>query len=176
VGGHPADGLGAVGRDRHAAARRVVGVRAQLALEALAKARLYFGSEIGVGARVVAIGPQLEQRQRLAVKPVGRPVGGLVGAVAPDRAELLAAGRLPDLLAGQDVVFRREHGAVRGDDALGEGRGLAVDLAAVEAEDHEGDEERRPQAQPVAGFDAWCHLFRPPPAHNAANEPAICVF
>ena len=49
------------------------------------------------------LGPDVEQRQRLAVQPVGRPVGRLVGAVAPDRAELLAAGGLPDLLARQDA-------------------------------------------------------------------------
>src|SRR5262249_62064319 len=49
----------------------------------------------------------------LAVQPVRGPVRGDVGAVAPDRADLLPAQRLPDVLPLADQVAAEQHLAVR---------------------------------------------------------------
>ena len=52
------------------------------------------------------------QRRRLAVQPVGRPVGRDIAAVAPDGAQLLAAGGQPGLLAALDLLAGEQHVAV----------------------------------------------------------------
>ena len=82
------------------------------------------------------------------MEPVGRPVRRLIGAVTPDRSELLSAGGLPHLLAGEDVVAGQQDAAVIGDDTRGNGRRLPVHIAPEEAEDEERGEERAAKQDP----------------------------
>ena len=84
----------------------------------------------------------IEQSESLTMEPVSGPVRGLVGAVAPDGANLLPADALPHLLAEQDGVLGGNRCArAPGHDAIGDGGRLAVHLAPEEAEHAERAEE-----------------------------------
>ena len=136
------------------------------------------GVEVGVALAGLALCPGVEQRRGFAVQPVGRPVGCDVAAVAPDRSELVAADRLPDLAACLDVGLREEglpgHRLHRGRHG---GRG-EVDLAAHE----EAGCRRTPPAVPPAPstIDSYCSLLSPiaiadSPRHGAMVRPGAAV-
>jgi len=145
----------AIGADGERAARCVVAVLAQLAGQAGFERRARFGGQGVEALAVCSFGPDLEQPDRFAMQPVCGPVRGLIRAVAPDRAELLAAGGLPHELPAQDVVARIHELARLAHDPLGDRRRLAIDLSAHEAEQRErGDQGRRqypPQAASARG-------------------------
>jgi len=61
--------------------------------------------QLGVFFAKISLRGQIQPCFQFAVQPIGRPVGGLVSAVAENRAQLHAAGALPGRLAGQHVVF-----------------------------------------------------------------------
>ena len=99
-------------------------VAAHLGLQLGVERRLLAGLQVGVAGAVLLLRTDLAQRDRLAVQPVGRPVRRQVGAVPPDRAELLAAGGEPGFLAALDAAFGEEGVALRTDDGLGIGGAL----------------------------------------------------
>ncbi|MEI2825489.1 MAG: hypothetical protein V9F04_03175 [Dermatophilaceae bacterium] len=74
------------------------------------------GSE---GREAGVLGVAVEEEDRLAVEPIGGPVGRDVGAVAPDRADLLPTDRLPHPLAIHDVGAGEQSGPVAVDHPLG---------------------------------------------------------
>ena len=63
--------------------------------------------------------------------------------VAPDRADLLPAHRLPDVLAVLDSSAGEEHPAVGRDDPLRDRRGLAIDFPPEVAEHGERSDDHR---------------------------------
>ena len=140
--------LGAVLGDRERAGRGVVAVRAHLSAEALQQSSLQLRGELRIRPAGLTHRPEVEQCGRLAVQPVGRPVGRLVGAVAPDGAELLAARALPDLLSVEDLLAGHQEAAARRHDLLGQGRRLAVDLSSEETEQHERPEDGGAENEP----------------------------
>ncbi|CUJ72886.1 Uncharacterised protein [Achromobacter aegrifaciens] len=91
---------------------------------------------------------QVQPGGQFTVQPVGRPVRRLVGAVSPDRSQLHAADRLPGGLAVQDVVAAEQRFAVGRHDLPGNRRRLAIDLAAVEAQQCERDRQYGDQGEP----------------------------
>ena len=97
---------------------------------------------------MLGLSPVVEQPARLAMEPVGRPVRRDVGAVAPDGADLLSSHRLPDVLTVLDVLACEEDLAIARDNALRDGRGLAVHLPPKVAEHREGRSDHRTQADP----------------------------
>ncbi|MNS56322.1 hypothetical protein D3C72_891780 [compost metagenome] len=139
------DGGRALGADRDRAGGRIIGVGADVALQPGAQGGLLLVGELGVRLAEVAVGPAVEHEHELAVQPVRVPVRRDVGAVAPDRADLLAAHRLPDVLAVFDVLAREEHATVGGDDALRNRWRDPVYFPAIVAEhgkrgDHDADQ------------------------------------
>src|SRR5690606_15938205 len=82
------------------------------------------------------------------MEPVGGPVGGDVAAVAPDGAELLAAGGAPGALAVADLPGGIERLAAFGADRLGDGRRGQVDLPPEPAQDGEREHEDGGEAKP----------------------------
>ena len=90
---------GAIFIDRDAVARGIVGVGPHLADQPRLEDGLLIRVEGGKVARSSPGRPGVEQNLRLAMQPVGAPIGSNVCAVAPDRANLLAADGLPDALA-----------------------------------------------------------------------------
>src|SRR6185295_8875731 len=78
----------------------IVAVGAHFAPQNRAHSRL-----VGFGHRLVSIIRELAaQRDRFAVQPVGAPVRSDIAAMAPDRALLHPAGRLPHRLAALDLL------------------------------------------------------------------------
>jgi len=156
------DRLGPVRGNGQRARRRIVGVLAHGLGEAgLERAALRRIERVELRS-VLALRPDLEQGLGLAVQPVRGPVGCLVGAVPPDRTELLSPRRLPDLLAVEDLLLRHEEGAVLGHDPLWDRRRLPVDLPSEEPEQHEGAQERSTQNQPVSPMAVHRHCPRVP--------------
>ena len=102
-GGRP---LVADGDDR---GLRIVAVGAHFAPEHGADPRL-----IGLGHRLEAgVREQAAQRDRFAMQPVRAPVRRDIAAMAPDRALLHPAGRLPDRLAALDLLARIDESGPR---------------------------------------------------------------
>ncbi|MCY1346819.1 hypothetical protein D9M69_329150 [compost metagenome] len=134
-------------------------VAAVLLLQLEAQLRLGRFIQLGiVRAEFLARG-DVEPGGQFAVQPVGAPVRRLVGAVAPDRAELHAADALPGLLAVEDVALGEQHLAAGVEHLLRDRRRLAVDLAAEPAEQGEGDAEDQDQGPPV--FAVFTHDSTP---------------
>src|SRR3546814_12256035 len=67
---------------------------------------------------------QTEPCDEFAVQPVGGPVGCLIRAVPPDRAELHPAGALPRRLPGQNIVAGHQQLARGADDTWRDWRRL----------------------------------------------------
>ena len=136
-----------VGNDQRSAFR-IVGIEAHL--------RLDFSLQLGFLAVVQALvghaefvaGAQAQQRHHFAMQPVGRPVGGDQGAMAPDRAVLLAADALPHMAPGLDVLLGVEHLAAAGHHLFRHGRRGLVDVLAQPQHDPEADYQQGSQAQP----------------------------
>ncbi len=142
--------FGAIRRDDHGLVGHVHLGAAHLAHEPIAQHRLCGSVERVEACHALGLGPDAQHLGGLAVQPVGRPVRRLVRAVTPDRAELLAAGGLPHLLAGQDVVARHQHAAIGRGDLRGNRRRLSIDIAPEEAEDEERREQRQTEQHPQA--------------------------
>ena len=113
-----ADGGGADVADHQLAVGLVHPVAADLSAQTLAQRCLLLRGDVGIGGTVIERRPAVEDEGQLTVQPVGRPVGRQVGAVTPDRAELMAADRLPDHAAGLDVVAVEQNVAARRDDLV----------------------------------------------------------
>ena len=136
-----------VGNDQHAALG-VVAVGAHFFLHACLH-RCPIAHAERIERLAVALRAQLvDERGGLAMQPIRGPIGRLVGAVAPNRSDLLAARALPHLLAMQDVRFGHEQPAVFGNDSLGNGRRLSVHLAAENTEHGKGSDEHHAEGNP----------------------------
>ena len=97
---------GAIFIDSHTVARGIVGVGAHLADEPSFEDGLLIRAEGGKVARSSLGRPIVEQNLRLAMQPVCAPIRSDVRAMAPDRADLLPADRLPDTLPVGDGSCR----------------------------------------------------------------------
>ena len=75
----------------------------------------------------------------------------------------------------EESSFVRRQGTLARHHALGDRRGLAVHLAAEEAEHEERDEQAGPEAQPVAGFGSW-RGHGPSPGHAASTRRKSTLF
>ncbi len=104
VSGELAKCRGLVAVERHAIRRGVVGVGSRLANQPRLQDGLLISIECGEVRRAVVLRPAVKQNAGLAMNPVGAPVGRDIGAVAPNRADLLAADGLPYALAVGDGV------------------------------------------------------------------------
>ena len=108
---------------------------------------------------------QSEQSRCLTVQPVRAPVGREIAAMAPDRALLHAADRLPDILTGLDIRARKQGFAARGFYCLGNGRCLLIDLLTKEQQGAEHSDHANDQDGPKP-FNAECRSIafhgRPP--------------
>ena len=158
---HRPNRLGAKRRHRDGSRRVVVGVGTQLGLDVDVD-----GGLLRRGQRVV-LGAEPHDRDHVAqgdgfaVKPVGRPVGGDVAAMAPDGAELLAAGGKPRLLPVLDVVAREQLRAVGRHDRVGNRRCGEIDLAAEPTERREREDEHCPEPLPQLPGRSHClHSFK----------------
>ena len=143
------DGHRALVVDHHRPRGGVVGVRAHHGFQAGREGGLFRGAQGGIAGRlVVAPRPLVEDVHGLAVQPVRGPVRRHVAAVAPDRAQLLAARGLPDLAAGFDVGAGEHHLAAAGDHLLGHRRHFPMDLAADPQQDGKRDAQQDRQCDP----------------------------
>jgi hypothetical protein len=142
------DHRSAVVRHGQHAAGRVVGIGAHL----VAQSRLQRGLALRrlrvMGDAVLGLRPAIEQTDRLAVQPVRRPVRCDIAAVAPDRAELLAADALPDLAAAVVVGARVQQLAGGAAHRVGNRRLREVDLAPHPAKHGEGREHNHAERDP----------------------------
>src|SRR3546814_4468586 len=82
------------------------------------------------------------------MQPVGRPVGRLIGAMPPDRADLHAAGALPRCLPVENIVAGHQHSAAGRYDLCGDRGRLFIEFGAVEPQYAERDDEDRDQCPP----------------------------
>jgi hypothetical protein len=135
-------------RDDERIGRRVVAIRAELGAKALAQAGLHLGGERIERLAEVVRAPCAEQGLGLHVEPLRRPVRSLVGAVAPDGPDLLAADALPDLLTVEDLGLGHQEPSVLGLHASRQRRRLAVDLSSEEAEHEKGAQQHRAEREP----------------------------
>src|SRR5690606_25689514 len=122
------DRVSAVRGDDDLAGLGIVGVRAQLFLQPRPQRAAPLGGKRLERRSPLARRPEVEEGGRLAVQPVGRPVRRDVAAVPPDRADLLAADRLPDLTASFDILAREERLAGGRDDGGRYRRRSPIDL------------------------------------------------
>ncbi len=167
AGAHVVDDERAVGPER---------VGAEGVLHALPQRGLRLGPVRRVGPAVGLAAPRVEREQRLAVQVVGRPVGRDVAAVPPDRADLHAAHRPPDVLAGADVVARDDDGARPRHDLRGNRRRLLIDAHAHPAERGErcddDERERDPQSLHFAiPYDCRFGRFAGSRVHEFTSAP-----
>ncbi len=109
-------------------------MRAELGLQLRIELRFLAGLKVLVGGAEITLCPDRLQRKRFAVQPVGRPVWREIAAVPPDRAQLLAAGREPGLLALLHLPFGEENLAVAADHLRRNGRRVHENLAANPAQ------------------------------------------
>ncbi len=128
--------------------RGVIAVGPKFGFQPVLEGSLLFGGQLGEGRNAFGPGPDFEKRRRFAMQPVGAPVGRDIAAMAPDRAELHAAQRLPDLPPRLDIGLAEKRVAIGDRDGFGNRRCLDIDFPADEAEDREGENEYRPQPQP----------------------------
>ncbi|CAM5637632.1 hypothetical protein RLIN73S_04754 [Rhodanobacter lindaniclasticus] len=146
-------------RDADRALARVPRVRAQLALHARAQCGLVRRVEFGIRGGAFVAGQQLQHRLAFAVQPVGAPVRREQGAVAPDRAQLLATDALPHLLAQLDVVAGEQRLVAAGDHRRGQRRCVLVHLVAHPQQHAKRSDQQGGQAQPQ--FSGTAHRASP---------------
>ena len=128
---HVRECCGAVAGQRDRARRFVVSVGAHHRLEATAQCRLLLDRQLRVGSgAAIGASPQVEDLDGFAMQPVRAPVRRDIAAVAPDRTQLHAAHRLPDLAPGFDVRPGVDHRAVFNEHFFRHGRGGPEYLAA----------------------------------------------
>jgi hypothetical protein len=148
VPGHLLHGLGTFGGQRDHAGCGIVGVAAHFFLQARVERGLLADLQAGIAGAVRLLRPYLAQRDGLAVQPVGRPVRRKIGAVPPDRAELLATGGQPGFLAALNAAFGENGLPLDADDLLGDRRCADIDLGAHPAECGEGQDADHCQPGP----------------------------
>lgn len=119
-----------------------------LALQAIAQHGLLVFVEFAEGLAVLLAGAKLEPGGQLTVQPVGSPVGSLVSAMAPDRAELHAADALPGSLPVKDVSAAEQVVAGNAAHLVRDRRRLAINLATEVTEDAEGHRQHGQQRPP----------------------------
>ena len=83
-----------------------------------------------------------QQGQGFAVQPIGTPIGRDQGAMAPDRAQLLATDALPDGPAGFDIGACEQQLAAFGLHLFGHRRLLPVDFATHPQQYAETDDQQ----------------------------------
>jgi hypothetical protein len=104
-------------------------------LQTLLKLGLRLGLDLVVILLVARSGPLAEDEDALSMDPIRGPIGSHITAVSPNRTDLHAAHRLPDVLSLADVAVREDRLAVRGGNPIGNGWCLLVDAGADPAED-----------------------------------------
>ena len=92
---------GAAVRHGDDAGRRIEGVMPIFLLELIGQRRLLLDGKIVERLAIAVLGRKAQPGGEFAVQPVGRPVGRLVGAVAPDRTEPVSYTHL-DVYKRQD--------------------------------------------------------------------------
>jgi hypothetical protein len=107
--------------------------------------------------------PAVEHGKRLPMQPIGAPVRRHVTAMAPDRAKLHAADRLPHLPTSLEGGTCVDHLATTRQDSLRHGRGLLMDFASHPEQDRERtDEEDRKRGPQSASAIHACAPFVAP--------------
>ncbi|MCY1223970.1 hypothetical protein D9M72_361100 [compost metagenome] len=148
VGGCIGNGLRAALRHYQHVGGRIGGIAAVLGAQLFAQRGLRRRVKLRIGPAVGVLRGQLQPRGQFAVQPVSGPIRRLVGAVAPDGAQLHAAHGLPGGLAVEDLFTGEERAALGRDDLGRHWRGLPVHLDAVVAEQGECDRQHGDQQEP----------------------------
>ena len=94
------------------------------------------------------------------MQPVGAPIGRDQGAVAPDRAELLAADALPDGPAGFYIGACEQQLAAFGLHLFGHRRLLPVDFAAHPQRNAETDDQQGAIDAVVGDLEGYLHWLK----------------
>ena len=126
----------------------IVGIAARQLGQPPLQGSLPFGIqcfEIGSAARTR---PAIQHDHRLAVQIISAPIRRDVGAMAPDRADLLASGRLPNILAVANIFAGEQHPAVGSDDLVGNGWRRVDRLIPYSAEHRERGSHDHAQRDP----------------------------
>ena len=113
-----------------------------------AQRRLLFNSQGGIVLRTGVFRPAVKNEHALTVQPVGGPVRRHIGTVPPNRADFLAADRLPRILPVLNCVSIEQHLPVGGENLGGNGRGAPEDLHTHSAQDREGNYQYKAQSDP----------------------------
>jgi len=139
----------AIVRQRDRAGGCVVGVLAHHRFQPATQGGLLLGGQAGV-IHHAAVGacPQVQHAGGFAMQPIGAPVGGDVTAMAPDRAQLHPAHRLPHLAPALDVGTRVHQLPAFADDPFGDRRLGAEDFSPGPQQHGERGDEQGGQAQP----------------------------
>ena len=95
-----ADGLRPKCRHLNCLRSGIVRVGSELSLQSCPKRSLPFPVQFLISLIEFARRPLVQNPCGLTMEPVGRPVGCRVGAMAPDRTQLLPSYRSPDVLTG----------------------------------------------------------------------------
>ena len=153
----------------------VVGVGAHHALQPAAQGGLLFDRQLRIaGAAIVAAGPDIQDFDGFAMQPVGAPVGRDIGAMAPDRSQLHAAHRLPDLPALFDVGAGVNDRPLLGRHFFRHRRRGAEDFAAGPQQYRKGtdqqDGQRRPELAGVAHGGLHCEC-----SHGGPCTPDVAM-
>ena len=161
MAGNLGDGAGAPLRNRDHAGLRIQAVVPVFLLQRMGERRFLLEIERIERRAVFFRRRQPEPGRQLAVQPVRRPVGRLIGAMPPDRTQLHTAGALPGRLPGHDVVMGHQHLARGGNDLGGDGRRLTIDLDSRHAQYDEGHGQDRDQEPPKLAIFAHYNPHAP---------------
>ena len=126
----------------------IVSVGPHRVLQALSHCGLLFRTDRIVVFAEFFFGEFVQDKQRFAMQIIGCPVGCYIAAVTPDRANLHAAHRLPDVLTILNIISGHKNLAVAGDNLAWNRRGLMKYFAADPTEHRKGNDHYSYQKYP----------------------------
>src|SRR5579875_1711452 len=126
----------------------IVGIGANEILQTITQDGLIVGGQFVKMSRSPLLGPAIENELQFAVQPVGRPIRGDVGTVAPDTSYLLATQRLPNILSGADGSAVEKNATLRCTDLVRDGRRHRGNPEAVAAQHGERGDKDKSQGNP----------------------------